>query len=403
MVRERRDVDSSAPASRKCKSADAAVTSILRHFESLPDPRHHRNRRHLLGDVIALAVCGVIVGCDGPTTIAAWARAKQDWLREVLELPNGIPSRDCIRRVLSLLKPEAFQQCFQSWIASLLGETTRDGTEPARHIAIDGKTARRSHDARNGLGPLHLVSAWATQHGLSLGQLATEEKSNEITVIPELIDRIGVKGAIVTIDAMGCQTDIAQRIVDGEGDYLLAVKDNQPKLREAIEEFFHAERQAKRPNVPHRQHQTCEQSHGRRDERFYVLAKLPAEFSLKERWPGLKAIGMAIRLTEKSDGTTSSDIRYFIGSCYPSGARFAEAVRGHWGIENSLHWVLDVTFDEDHSRTRNRRMADNLSWLRRFAISLLKRHSSKDSIRCKSRAAGWNNEFLLQVITGKGV
>jgi predicted transposase YbfD/YdcC len=403
MVRRRRGADSSVTASRQWKSADAAVTSILRHFESLPDPRHHRNRRHLLGDVITLAVCGVIVGCDGPTTIASWARAKQDWLREVLELPNGIPSRDCIRRVLSTLKPEAFQRCFESWIASLVSETSGDGTEPTRHIAIDGKTVRRSHDARNGLGPLHLVSAWATQHGLSLGQLATEEKSNEITVIPELIDRIDVKGAIVTIDAMGCQKDIAAKIVERGGDYVLAVKDNQPKLREAIEEFFRAEHQAKRSKVPHRQHQTCEQSHGRRDERYYVLAKLPAGFPLKDRWPGLTAIGMAIRTTEKSDGTASGDVRYFISSCYPSGARFAEAVRGHWSIENSLHWVLDVTFDEDHSRTRNRPMADNLSWLRRFAVSLLKRHSSKDSIRCKSRIAGWNNEFLMQVVTGKGV
>lgn len=375
------------------------LSSIIRHFESLPDPRHHRNRRHLLGDVITLAVCGVIVGCDGPTAITAWARAKQDWLREVLELPNGIPSRDCIRRVLSLLKPEAFQRCFESWIASLVGETTCAGTDPRRHIAIDGKTARRSHDARNGLGPLHLVSAWATENGLSLGQLATDEKSNEITVIPELIDRIDVKGAIVTIDAMGCQKDIAQKIVDGQGDYVLAVKDNQPKLHAAIQEFFSDERQAELMKLPHREHQTCEQSHGRRDQRYYVVAKVPADFPLKDQWPGLQAIGTAVRVTEKPDGTTSGDVRYFISSCYPSGRRFAEAVRGHWGIENSLHWVLDVTFDEDHSRTRNRRMTDNLSWLRRFAVSLLKRHTSKDSIKCKSRIAGWNNQFLMEVIT----
>jgi len=385
------------------QSADATLSSIIRHFKSLPDPRHHRNRRHLLGDVITLAVCGVIVGCDGPTAIAAWARAKQDWLREVLALPNGVPSRDCIRRVLSLLKPEAFQRCFESWIASLVGETTRAGAEPQRLIAIDGKTARRSHDARNGLGPLHLVSAWATENGLSLGQLAADEKSNEITVIPELIDRIDVKGAIVTIDAMGCQKDIAQRIVDGQGDYVLAVKDNQPKLHAAIQDFFSDERQAELSKLPHRQHQTCEQSHGRRDQRYYVLAKLPAAFPLKDEWPDIQAIGVAVRVTEKSDGATSGDVRYFISSCYPSGSRFAQAVRGHWGIENSLHWVLDVTFDEDHSRTRNRRMTDNLSWLRRFAVSLLKRHTSKDSIRCKSRIAGWNNQFLMEVITGTGV
>jgi predicted transposase YbfD/YdcC len=403
MAERRRGVDSSAAGSVQLRSADVPLSSILRHFESLPDPRHCRNRRHLLGDVITLAVCGVIVGCDGPTAIATWARAKQDWLKEVLELPNGVPSRDCIRRVLSLLKPEAFQRCFESWIANLMGETTREGTEPERLIAIDGKTARRSHDARRGLGPLHLVSAWATKNGLSLGQLATEEKSNEITVIPELIDRIDVKHAIITIDAMGCQKEIAQKIVDGQGDYVLAVKDNQPKLHEAIQEFFSDERQAELLKLPHRQHQTREQSHGRQDQRYYVLAKLPADFPLKDKWPGIKAIGVAVRVTEKSDGATSGDTRYFISSCYPSGARFAEAVRGHWGIENSLHWVLDVTFDEDHSRTRNRRMTDNLSWLRRFAISLLKRHTSKDSIKCKSRMAGWNNQFLMEVITGKVV
>jgi hypothetical protein len=218
MAERRRGVDSSTAVSKQSRSARVPLSSILRHFESLPDPRHRRNRRHLLGDVITLAVCGVIVGCDGPTAIAMWARAKQDWLREVLALPNGVPSRDCIRRVLSLLKPEAFQRCFESWIASLVGEATGAGTEAQRLIAIDGKTARRSHDARNGLGPLHLVSAWATENGLSLGQLATDEKSNEITVIPELIDRMDVNGAIVTIDAMGCQEDIAQRIVDGRGD-----------------------------------------------------------------------------------------------------------------------------------------------------------------------------------------
>lgn len=403
MAERRRGVDSSVAVSRQSPSADTSLSSVIRHFESLPDPRHHRNRRHLLGDVITLAVCGVIVGCDGPTAIAAWARAKQDWLRGVLALPNGIPSRDCIRRVLSLLKPEAFQACFESWIASLVGETTETGTAPPRLIAIDGKTARRSHDARNGLGPLHLVSAWATENGLSLGQLATDEKSNEITVIPELIDRIDVKGAIVTIDAMGCQKDIAQRIVDGQGDYVLAVKDNQPKLHAAIQEFFSDERQAELSKLPHREHQSCEQSHGRQDQRYYVLAKLPADFPLKDQWPGMKAIGTAVRVTEKPDGATSGDVRYFISSTYLSGSRFAKAVRGHWSIENSLHWVLDVTFDEDHSRTRNRRMTDNLSWLRRFAVSLLKRHASKDSIKCKSRIAGWNNQFLMQVITGTGV
>ncbi len=375
------------------------LSSIVEHFESLPDPRHTRNRLHLLGDVLVLSVCGVIVGCSGPTAIARWARAKKDWLEDVLALPNGIPSRDCIRRVLSTLKPEAFQTCFQSWIASLVSEEE----DPRPTIAIDGKTMRRSHDRAAGLGPLHLVGAWASEHGLALGQVATEEKSNEITAIPALIDRIDVKGAIVTIDAMGCQKAIAKKIVDAKADYVLAVKDNQPKLHEAIKELFSDKRQDDLLKMPHRKHQTREKGHGRSDERYYVLAKIPRHFPLKDAWPGAKAIGMAVRVTEKDDGTTSGDVRYFISSCYLSGKRFAQAVRGHWGIENSLHWVLDVTFDEDQSRTRKRRIADNLSWLRRFAISLLKRHPSNDSIKGKSQMASWSNEFLMETLTEQGV
>ena len=377
----------------------ASLSSIVRHFEALPDPRHQRNRRHLLVDVITIAVCGVIVGCSGPTNIEQWAKAKVDWLKQLLELPNGIPSRDCIRRVLSTLKPEAFQECFQSWIASLMGE----GVEGRPVIAIDGKTARRSHDGKHGLGPLHLVSAWATENGLSLGQVATDEKSNEITAIPELIDRIDVKGAIVTIDAMGCQKQIAQKIIDAKGDYVLAVKDNQPKRHEAIQEVFSDEGQDALLKRPHRQHETCEESHGRKDERYYVLAKLPEDFPLKDQWPGAKAVGMAVRVMQKRDGQTSSDVRYFLSSRFLSGQRFAEAVRGHWSIENSLHWVLDVSFGEDQSRTRQRHIANNLSWLRRFAISLLKQHPSKHSIIGKSRIAGWNNEFLMEVLAAKGV
>lgn len=377
----------------------ASLSSIVKYFEALPDPRHERNRRHLLVDIVSIAVCGVIVGCDGPTSINDWAKAKENWLKQFLELPSGIPSRDCIRRVLTALKPEAFQACFESWIVSLVNEcvTGKD------IVAIDGKTMRRSHDQKNGLGPLHLVSAWATDNGLSLGQVATEEKSNEITAIPELIDRIDVKGSIVTIDAMGCQKEIAKKIIDAKGDYVLAVKDNQPKLHEAIKEIFSDQRQVELLKMPHREHETTDKGHGRKDGRYYVLAKLPDHFPCKKQWAGLKAIGMAVRTTEKADGTTRGDVRYFISSAFMSGKRFADAVRGHWAIENSLHWVLDVTFDEDHSRTRKRRIADNLSWLRRVAIRLLKRHPSNHRIKAKARIAGWNNQFLMEVLTAQGV
>jgi len=374
------------------------LDSVVKYFESLPDPRHTRNRRHLLVDVIVIAVCGVIVGCEGPTAIVRWAKAKEDWLGQLLELPNGIPSRDCLRRVLSALKPEAFQECFQRWIAERL---TGDMDGSHRTIAIDGKTMRRSHDRAGDLGPLHLVSAWAREQGIALGQIATEEKSNEITAIPELIDQIDIEGAVVTIDAMGCQKEIAKKIKKGGGDYVLAVKDNQPKLHQAIQEYFAKTMKDDLEQALHRRHETHETGHGREDDRYYSLAKLPDDFAFTKQWPGIKAIGMAIRITTKGDGSTSEDVRYFIASRCLSGERFARSVRGHWGIENSLHWVLDVTFNEDQSRARERRLADNLSWLRRFGISLLKQHPLNDSIKGKSQIAGWDNDFLMQVLAVK--
>jgi predicted transposase YbfD/YdcC len=375
-----------------------SLQSVVQYFESLPDPRDTRNRRHLLIDVIVISVCGVIVGCKGPTSIERWAKAKQEWLATVLELPYGIPSRDCIRRVLSALKPDAFQKCFGEWIAACLLDD--DGCSQ-RTIAIDGKTIRRSHDQAAGLGPLHIVSAWASEQGIALGQLATEEKSNEITAIPELLDQIDIQGAVVTIDAMGCQKAIAKKITDGGGDYVLAVKENQPKLYQAIQSCFNEQMEEGLEHVQHRQHKTRDKGHGRTDERYYYLAKLPEGFPLKKQWPGLKAIGMAINMTTDKDGNERGDVRFFISSRYMSGSRFAQSVRGHWGIENSLHWVLDVTFDEDQSRARERSLADNLSWLRRFAISLLKRHPSKHSIKGKSEVAGWDNNFLMQVLVAQ--
>jgi predicted transposase YbfD/YdcC len=374
------------------------LDSVVKYFESLPDPRHTRNRRHLLVDVIVIAVCGVIVGCEGPTAIVRWATTKKDWLGQLLELSNGIPSRDCLRRVLSALKPEAFQECFQRWIAERI---TNEADGSHRTIAIDGKTMRRSHDRAGDLGPLHLVSAWASEQGIALGQIATEEKSNEITAIPELIERIDIEGAVVTIDAMGCQKEIAKKIMKGGGDYVLAVKDNQPKLHQAIQEYFAKTMKDDLEQALHRRHETHETGHGREDDRYYDLAQLPDEFAFEKQWPGIKAIGMAIRITKKGDGPTSEEVRYFIASRCLSGERFAQSVRGHWGIENSLHWVLDVTFNEDQSRTRERRLADNLSWLRRFGISLLKQHPMNDSIKGKSQIAGWDNDFLMQVLAAK--
>jgi predicted transposase YbfD/YdcC len=371
-----------------------SVESLGSHFESLADPRDTRNRKHLLIDIIVIAVCAIVCGCDGPTAIHRWAVNRREWLSQFLELPNGIPSRDCIRRVLIALKPEAFQACFLDWIAHAL--TTEDG-DPARLVAIDGKTCRGSHDEAGGLGPLHIVSAWASEDGIALGQVATEEKSNEITAIPQLLKQIELKNTIITIDAMGCQKDIAGEIASGGGDFVIAVKDNQPTLRETITTYVleHLARDLK--DLKYRTYETTDQGHGRVDERSYFVTKIPPDFAVAKEWPWVKAIGYAVRITRHADGTETDEVRYYVLSRYLSGKRFAQAVRSHWAIE-SMHWVLDVTFREDESRTRERTLANNISWLRRFAITLLKRHPSKDSIRGKMITCLMNTDFLTEVL-----
>ena len=370
------------------------VGTIGSYFESLSDPRHLRNRKHLLVDIMVIAVAALVCGCDGPTAIHRWAKARHDWLAQYLALPNGIPSRDCIRRLLLALKPQAFQRCFQAWIAQALVDDDATGK---RLVAIDGKTCRRSHDAGKELGPLHIVSAWASEEGISLGQVATDSKSNEITAIPVLLEQLELSNAIVTIDALGCQKDILGQIQQGGGDAILAVKENQPKLYDAIQAYFSEQIEREFADVPYRVYASEEKAHGRIDERSYYLCKVPKNFAPAADWPPVKAIGYALRWTTHADGSQSSEVRYYISTRYLSGRRFAEAVRGHWGIE-ALHWVLDVTFREDDSRTRERTLANNLSWLRRFAVTLLKRHPEKDSIRGKMLHCAYSTEFLTEVL-----
>jgi predicted transposase YbfD/YdcC len=371
------------------------VETIGRYFESLSDPRHTRNRKHLLVDVIVISVCALVSGCDGPTAIHRFASNRQAWFAEFLDLPNGIPSRDCIRRLLMILRPDAFQKCFQAWISEAV-QTDDKGS--ARLIAIDGKACRRSHDKSHGLGALHIVSAWASEEGIALGQVATEEKSNEITAIPQLLEQIELKDSLVTIDAMGCQKDIAQAIVKGGGDFVIAVKDNQPKLHEAITNYFEDHLNRDLEDLKYRCHETSDEGHGRTDERSYFLTKVPSDFPLKKDWPWVKAIGYSLRVTEHADGHQTDEVRYYIASRYLSGKRFSEAVRGHWSIE-SMHWVLDVNFREDDSRTRERTLGNNLSWLRRFAVTLLKRHPINDSLRGKMIRCMMNTDFLTEVLT----
>ena len=377
------------------------VRGIISHFESLPDPRSQINRRHLLVDVIVISICGVLAGADGPAAIELWAKTQHGWLKKYLKLPHGIPSHDTIGRVLEALNPQAFQSCFTGWLESLRDDDdTRQKEAP--HYAVDGKALRRSHDRGRGLGPLHLVSVWATEQGLTLGQVATDDKSNEITAIPQLLDQLDLAGAVVTIDAAGCQKAIAQKIVDGGGDYVLALKGNQRTLHRGVHEWIEEQIADDFEDVPVSRWEEHETSHGRVDHRYYYQLSAPKDLPGRTPWSGLKTIGVAIRFSER-DGEETADVRYYISSLRRHGKRFARLVRGHWGIENTLHWSLDMTFREDASRVRARRLAENLAWLRRLALTLVKQHPYKQSLVMKRRMAGWSIDFLMQVLTGSMV
>jgi predicted transposase YbfD/YdcC len=379
---------------------DQDAVDLLRFFDDLPDPRSSVNRLHRLGDVIVIAICAVIATADGPTAIASWAKLNETWLRKHLKLPNGIPGKDTFRRVLSLLHPAAFQQCFQEWLKSL-NVSADDESGDAKHIAIDGKTLRRSHDKKNGLGPLHIVSAWASDRGITLGQVATDEKSNEITAIPRLLNMIDLEGAVVTIDAAGCQKNIAAQIVQGKGNYVLALKGNQGKLHDDVRFVLDSHMQDDFASCPVSRHIEVEQGHGRLEARTYYQITAPTYLHGRSEWKDLKTIGAAVRVYAEN-GVEKSDTRYYVSSLRRNGKQFANAVRNHWAIENTLHWSLDMTYREDESRVRNRTFADNLSWLRRMTLSLIKQHPGKQSNIMKRRMAGWSVDFLMQILTGKG-
>jgi predicted transposase YbfD/YdcC len=382
----------------------AEIKGIVRHFEEMDDPRSQVNRLHLLVDIIVISILGVLAGADGPLAIARWADAQEPWLKRHLRLPNGVPSRDTIGRVLQSLKPWAFQQCFAAWMTSLHEEQSvaekDQQDELPRQIALDGKCLRRSHAHGRGLGAMYLVSAWATDQGIALGQLAVEEKSNEITAIPQLLDQLDLTGAVVTIDAAGCQRNIADEIVAGGGDYVLALKGNQETLHRDVTDLFAKLLEEDFGDTPVSRYEEYERGHGRTEERHYYQISTPTDFPQREKWTGLKTFGLAIRRSI-AGGKETIDHRYYISSLPRHGRRFAGYVRGHWSIENNLHWVLDMTFREDESRVRERCLADNLGWLRRLALTLLKQHPGKDSIAMKRRLAGWSVDFLMQVLTGK--
>jgi predicted transposase YbfD/YdcC len=370
---------------------------MIQRFENLADPRSTVNRYHLLVDIIVISICAVVAGADGPCAIEEWAKRKKDWLQKHLRLPHGIPSHDTIGRVLQALKPHAFQECFLAWLTSLAVDP--EDNEPM-HLAIDGKALRRSHDARRGLGPLYLVSAWATEQGVSMGQVATEEKSNEITAIPRLLEQLALAGTVITIDAAGCQRNIARQIIDGKGDYLLALKGNQPTMYEDVRKYFDEQMVNNFAGVTVSSWQERDLRHGREEERYYYQLSVPSSVRNRKQWAGLKTIGMALRVAKENSEVTT-DARYYLSSLSRNGRRFARFARRHWGIENTLHWSLDMTFREDESRLRERNITENIAWLRRLALTLLKQHPYKQSLAMKRRIAGWDVAFLMEVLTGQ--
>jgi predicted transposase YbfD/YdcC len=375
------------------------VQEVLRHFQNLEDPRSPVNRRHPLDSVLVIAIMAVLAGADGPTAIAQWAKLKADFLQQLLNLPHGVPRKDVFRRVLMTLKPDAFQACFTLWLESLRNAASAALGDERPTFAVDGKTLRRSHNRKAKLGALHSVSVWASEFGLTLGQVATAEKSNEITAIPQLLSLVDIRGAIITIDAMGTQTAIAETIIDGGGDYVLALKGNQESLYEATVAYIGEQIDANFEGIDARIHETVETRHGRQETRTYIQMPAPQSLPGFGRWTGLMTIGMVI-LSCVRDGKTTHDARYFISSLPVQVKQFAQAVRSHWGIENSCHWCLDVTYREDQSRIREKHLRENFAWLNRLTLSLLNQHPGKDSVAMRRRSCGWNEDFLLQVLTG---
>jgi predicted transposase YbfD/YdcC len=358
----------------------------------LEDPRHEKKCLHRLIDVVMIGIIGVLCGANDVIGIATFGRAKEQWLRGFLALDHGIPSHDTFGRVFSLLSPAAFQRCFRHWIDGI--RTLFD----QEIIAVDGKTLRRSHNRKAKLGALHMVSAWAAQNGLVLGQCATDAKSNEITAIPRLLEMLMIRGCIVTIDAMGCQKKIAQQIIDQGSEYVLALKGNQERLVEEVEEAFIQADLNGYEGVRMDFYETDEHSHGRQEwRRHWVLGDL-SSVSQAALWAGLDMIGM-VESQRECNGKTTLETRFYIGSIAPDAKQFARAVRQHWLVENRLHWRLDIVFREDESRLRDPNARENFALLRHIALNLLAKDTkTKIGTMNKRLRAGWDDEYLSNLL-----
>lgn len=376
------------------------IKLIQTHFAAMPDPRVQRTRRHELMDILVISLAAILSGADTWPQVEEFGRAKRKCLRQFLKLPHGIPSYDTFRRVFEALNPVVFERCMIQWTLALSQDLAGEV------VALDGKTLRRSFDRWSEQNPLHLVSAWASEAGLVLGQVATENKSNEITAIPQLLDLLDVAGATVTIDAMGCQKEIARKIIEKKADYALAVKDNQPKLHEDVRRILDEARTPGRAGECS-YYQTTEKGHGRLETRKVWCTKTDGRLwqgQQDQEWAGLRSVAL-VESHRTVNGVTSVECRYYISSRSGTEAfsakHLAHIIRAHWGIENRLHWVLDMAFDEDRCRVRRGHGARNLATLRKIALNLLRRETqTKLSVPGKRRKAGWDEEYLLKVLVG---
>jgi predicted transposase YbfD/YdcC len=372
-----------------------APRGLLRVFSELEDPRMDRTKRHTLPDILAIAICATICGADDWSKMELFGRCKEKWFRTFLDLPNGIPSHDTFRRVFMMLEPDAFEQCFMSWVAEL--SRASDG----RLIAVDGKTIRRSLDRANNKAAVHMVSAWCDANEMVLGQVATDDKSNEITAIPRLLKLIDISNAVVTIDAMGCQKDIAQTIVDEGGHYVLQLKGNQGGLHDETVDLFDQCLRDDCLGIEYTTAKTINKGHGRLEQRTIWATEDVSWFAERRQWRNLRSL--ACVLCERTvEGETSREHHYYISSLPADDPeKLLAYIRGHWSVENRLHWSLDISFADDDRRTRVGYGAENASRLARIALNLLKAEKTlKASMKSKRLMCGWEHDYLLKVLTG---